>query len=61
MGGVPLKYYSVTLTKEQKDIVINALSRLRYVLPEDALYRGKVVAVLKHFEKLRPYKVRTVR
>ena len=56
-----MKYYSVTLTKEQKDIVINALSRLRYVLPEDALYRGKVVAVLKHFEKLRSYKVRTVR
>ena len=55
------KYYRVILNKKQKDVVIDALSRLRYVLPEDALYRGKVVAVLKHFEKLRSYKVRTVR
>ena len=33
------KYYRVILNKKQKDVVINALSRLKYVLPEDADYR----------------------
>ena len=53
-----MKYYSVTITKEQKDIVINALSRLKYVLPEDADYRSEVVRVLYIFEKLRAVKAR---
>ena len=40
------KYYRVILTKKQKDVVINALSRLKYVLPEDADYRGEVGVLL---------------
>lgn len=53
-----MKYYQCALTKEQKDIVIDALSRMKYTLPEDAAYRGKVAAMLYHFQKLQPYKVR---
>lgn len=53
-----MKYYHCELTKEQKDVVIDALSRMKCVLPEDATYRGKVAAVLYHFQKLRPYKAR---
>ena len=53
-----MKYYHCELTKEQLYIVIDALSRMKCVLPEDATYRGKVAAVLYHFQKLRPYKVR---
>ena len=52
------KYYRVILNKKQKDVVINALSRLKYVLPEDADYRGEVVRVLNIFEKLRAVKER---
>ena len=52
------KYYRVILTKKQKDVVINALSRLKYVLPEDADYRGEVVRVLYIFNKLRSVKER---
>lgn len=52
------KYYRVILTKKQKDVVINALSRLKYVLPEDADYRNEVVRVLYIFEKLRAVKER---
>ena len=52
------KYYRVILNKKQKDIVINALSRLKYVLPEDADYRGEVVRVLHIFNKLRAVKER---
>ena len=40
------KYYRVILNKKQKDVVINALSRLKYVLPEDADYRGEVGVLL---------------
>ena len=50
------KYYRVILTKKQKDVVINALSRLKYVLPEDADYRGEVVRVLYIFNKLQAVK-----
>ena len=46
------------LNKKQKDVVINALSRLKYVLPEDADYRSEVVRVLYIFEKLRAVKER---
>lgn len=53
-----LKYYRVILNKKQKDVVINALSRLKYVLPEDADYRNEVVRVLYIFEKLRAVKER---
>ena len=53
-----LKYYHCELTKEQLYIVIDALSRMKCVLPEDAAYRGKVAALLYHFQKLQPYKVR---
>ncbi len=53
-----MKYYHCELTKEQKDVVIDALSRMKCVLPVDATYRGKVAAVLYHFQKLQPYKVR---
>jgi hypothetical protein len=53
-----VKYYHCELTKEQKDVVIDALSRMKCVLPVDATYRGKVAAVLYHFQKLQPYKVR---
>ncbi len=52
------KYYRVILNKKQKDVVINALSRLKYVLPEDADYRNEVVRVLYIFEKLRAVKER---
>ena len=52
------KYYRVILTKKQKDVVINALSRLKYVLPEDVDYRSEVVRVLYIFEKLRAVKER---
>ena len=52
------KYYRVILNKKQKDVVINALSRLKYVLPEDADYRDEVVRVLYIFEKLRAVKER---
>ena len=52
------KYYRVMLNKKQKDVVINALSRLKYVLPEDADYRNEVVRVLYIFEKLRAVKER---
>jgi hypothetical protein len=51
-------YYRVILNKKQKDVVINALSRLKYVLPEDADYRNEVVRVLYIFEKLRAVKER---
>ena len=51
-------YYRVILTKKQRDVVINALSRLKYVLPEDADYRNEVVRVLYIFEKLRVVKER---
>ena len=51
-------YYRVILTKKQRDVVINALSRLKHVLPEDADYRGEVVRVLYIFEKLRAVKER---
>ena len=54
-----MKYYNCALTKEQKDIVIDALSRMKHILPEDAAYRGKVAALLYHFQKLQPYKVRS--
>ena len=54
-----MKYYHCELTKEQLYIVIDALSRMKCVLPEGATYRGKVAAVLYRFQKLRPYKVRT--
>ena len=53
-----MKYYRCDLTKEQKDIVIDALSRMKYVLPEDATYRGKVAYVLYRFQKLKPYKLK---
>ena len=33
------KYYRVILNRKQKDVVIDALSRMKYVLPEDADYR----------------------
>ena len=52
------KYYRVILNKKQKDVVINALSRLKYVLPEDADYRDDVVRVLNIFKKLRAVKER---
>ena len=52
------KYYRVILNKKQKDVVINALSRLKYVLPEDADYRNEVVRVLYIFDKLRAVKER---
>ena len=52
------KYYRVILNKKQKDVVINALSRLKYVLPEDADYRDEVVRVLYIFNKLRAVKER---
>ena len=52
------KYYRVILNKKQKDVVINALSRLKYVLPEDADYRNEVVRLLYIFEKLRAVKER---
>ena len=52
------KYYRVILNKKQKDVVINALSRLKYVSPEDADYRNEVVRVLYIFEKLRAVKER---
>ena len=51
-------YYRVILNKKQKDVVINALSRLKYVMPEDADYRNEVVRVLYIFEKLRAVKER---
>ena len=38
--------------------MIIALSRLKYVLPEDADYRSEVVRVLYIFEKLRAVKER---
>ena len=50
------KYYRVILNKKQKDVVIDALSRMKYVLPEDADYRSEVVRVLYIFEKLRAVK-----
>ena len=52
------KYYKVILTKEQKDVVLNALSLMKHVLPEDADYRSEVVRVLYIFEKLRAVKER---
>lgn len=52
------KYYRVILNKRQKDVVIDALSRLKCVLPEDADYRSEVVRVLYIFEKLRAVKER---
>ena len=52
------KYYRVILNKKQKDVVIDALSRMKYVLPEDADYRSEVVRVLYMFEKLRAVKER---
>ena len=38
--------------------MIDALSRMKYVLPEDADYRSEVVRVLYIFEKLRSVKER---
>ena len=52
------KYYRVILNKKQKDVVINALSHMKYILPEDADYRSEVVRVLYIFEKLRAVKER---
>lgn len=51
-----MKRYSCTLTKEQRDIVIDCLSRMRYVLPEKAEYRKKVTEVLQLFLRLTPWK-----
>ena len=52
------KFYRVILNKKQKDVEINALSRLKYDLPEDADYRSEVVRVQYIFEKLRAVKER---
>ena len=41
--------------------MINALSRLKCVLPEDADYRSEVVRVLYIFEKLRAVKEGSLR
>ena len=52
------KFYRVILNKNQNDVVIDALSSMKYVLPEDADYRSEVVRVLYIFEKLRAVKER---
>lgn len=50
------KRYFCTLTKEQRDVVIDALARMRYVLPEKAEYRKKVAEVLQLFLRQTPWK-----
>lgn len=50
------KQYLCTLDKEQRDVVIDSLSRMRYVLPEKAEYRKKVTDVLQLFLRLTPWK-----
>ena len=50
------KYYRLILTKDQKDVLINALSLMKHVLPEDADYRDEAVRLYWKIAKLQAVK-----